>query len=72
MQKQDKELSVTAIIWDTTAFGKKVLLISLMYEAFTSHAAEELKMTDQLRWVGMMNAIKHQAEEIIWNEVVYK
>ena len=33
---------------------------------------EDLKMTDQLRWVGMMNAIKHQAEEIIWNEVVYK
>jgi hypothetical protein len=32
---------------------------------------EELKMTDQLRWVGMMNAIKSQVEEIIWNEIVY-
>ncbi|MCQ2454085.1 MAG: TnpV protein [Clostridia bacterium] len=33
---------------------------------------ENLKMTDQLRWVGMMNTIKHQVEEIIWNEIVYK
>ena len=31
---------------------------------------EELKMKDQLRWVGMMNAIKGQVEEIIWNEIV--
>jgi hypothetical protein len=32
---------------------------------------EKLKMTDQLRWVGMMNAIKSQVEEIIWSEIVY-
>ena len=32
---------------------------------------EKLKMTDQLRWVGMMNAIKSQVEEIIWNEIIY-
>ena len=33
---------------------------------------EELKMRDQLRWVGMMNEIKNQVEEIIWQEIVYK
>ena len=33
---------------------------------------EQLKMTDQLRWVGMMNTIKAQVEEIIWNEIIYK
>ena len=32
---------------------------------------EQLKMTDQLRWVGMMNAIRSQVEEFIWNEIVY-
>lgn len=32
---------------------------------------KQLKMTNQLRWVGMMNAIKTQVEEIIWNEIVY-
>lgn len=33
---------------------------------------ERMKMTDQLRWVGMMNALKAQIEEIIWSEIVYK
>ncbi len=33
---------------------------------------EQMKMTDQLRWVGMMNAIKGQVEEIIWSMIVYK
>lgn len=33
---------------------------------------EQLKMTNQLRWVGMMNTIKAQVEEIIWNEIIYR
>lgn len=33
---------------------------------------EQLKMTDQLRWVGMMNAIKSQVEEFIWKQIVFK
>lgn len=33
---------------------------------------ERLKMMDQLRWVGMMNAFKGQVEEIIWNDIIYK
>ena len=33
---------------------------------------ERMKMTDQLRWVGMMNTIKNQVEEIIWNQIVYQ
>ena len=32
---------------------------------------EQLKMTDQPRWVGMMNSIKSQVEEIIWNRIIY-
>ena len=32
---------------------------------------EELKMKDQLRWDGLMIAIKVQVEEIIWNEIIY-
>ncbi len=34
--------------------------------------SEQMKMTDQLRWVGMMNAIKGQIEEVIWSMIVYK
>ena len=36
-----------------------------------SNLTEELKNTDILYWVGTMNAIKNQAEEIIFNELIY-
>ena len=32
---------------------------------------EEMKNTDQLYWVGTMNTIKSQAEEIILKELIY-
>ncbi len=32
---------------------------------------EELKATDQMAWVGMMNSIQAQIEEIIYNEIIY-
>lgn len=32
---------------------------------------EQLKATDQMRWVGLMNTIKAQVEEIIFAELVY-
>ena len=32
---------------------------------------EELKATDQMRWVGLMNNIRQAAEEMILNELIY-
>ena len=32
---------------------------------------EALKASDPMRWVGLMNSLKAQAEEIILNELVY-
>ena len=34
-------------------------------------ATEALKASDPIRWVGLMNSLKAQAEEIILNELVY-
>lgn len=34
-------------------------------------ATEELKAKDQMRWVGLMNNCKAQAEEIILKELIY-
>ena len=34
-------------------------------------ATDELKATDQLKWVGLMNACRNQAEEIINAEIIY-
>ena len=37
-----------------------------------SDLTEEMKNTNQLYWVGMMNNFKNQAEEIVYNEIIYK
>ena len=36
-----------------------------------SDLTEDIKNTDMLYWVGMMNNFKNQAEEIILNELIY-
>lgn len=36
-----------------------------------SNLTEEMKNTDQLYWVGMMNNFKDQAEEIVLKELIY-
>lgn len=36
-----------------------------------SNLTEDMKNTDMLYWVGTMNAIKQQAEEIILNKLIY-
>ena len=33
---------------------------------------EKLKASDQMTWVGMMNALKKQVEELIWDQVAYR
>ena len=34
--------------------------------------SEELKATDQMQWVGLMNCIKAQAEEIVMKNIDYR
>lgn len=34
--------------------------------------AKEMKASDPMRWIGMMNTIKAQVEEIIFDEVIYR
>ena len=37
-----------------------------------SNLTEDMKNTDMLYWVGTMNAIKQQAEEIVLKEIIYQ
>lgn len=37
----------------------------------TSELTEDMKNTDPLRWSGIMNAIKNQAEEVVTKELIY-
>lgn len=32
---------------------------------------EELKAADQMKWVGLMNNIRHSAEETVLNDLIY-
>lgn len=36
-----------------------------------SDLTEDMKNTDMLYWIGIMNYIKAQAEEIVFNELIY-
>ncbi|NDO18962.1 TnpV protein [Lachnospiraceae bacterium MD329] len=40
--------------------------------AIKQGVTEQLKANDQMEWVGMMNNIKAQAEEIVYSTIVYK
>ena len=37
----------------------------------TAGVTEDLKVRDPMKWVGLMNAYKAQAEEVIRNELIY-
>lgn len=45
------------------------LLTAQMAE--TQGVTEALKASDQMKWVGMMNNIRHSAEEIVREELIY-
>ena len=54
---------------DTEAEEMLFQLVNQMAKA--EGITEELKATDQMKWVGLMNACRAQAEEIILSELIY-
>ena len=44
-------------------------MLPRMMEA--ASVTEELKARDPMRWVGLMNTLKAQAEEIVFQELIY-
>ena len=53
-----------------TAEERVNLIINKLKEK--SHLTEDMKNTEQLYWVGTMNSMKAQAEEIVFSELIYK
>lgn len=53
---------------DRTATEQINRLIKAMAEQDNTN--EQLKETNQLLWVGLMNNYKHSAEEIVYNEII--
>ena len=52
-----------------TALQRIEVIIAQLKEK--NHLIEEMKNTDQLYWVGMMNNFRNTAEEIVLNELIY-
>lgn len=48
-----------------------IVNITVREMAKENNVNEELKRTDQLKWVGLMNNFKNTAEEIVYNEIIY-
>ena len=55
---------------ERTAQGRVETMLPHMMEV--AGGTEELKACDPMRWVGLMNTLKAQAEEIIQDELIYK
>lgn len=58
-------------LWEIqeTAQNRMAQMMSEMAEE--AGVTEELKASDPLQWVGLMNTLKAQAEEIVLNELIY-
>ncbi|HJI06363.1 MAG TPA: TnpV protein [Faecalibacterium prausnitzii] len=54
---------------DRAARKRMDAMLPHMMEA--AGVTEELKASDPMRWVGLMNTLKAQAEEIIQDELIY-
>ncbi len=54
---------------EKTARTRLELMIPQM--AADKGVTEDLKATDQMKWVGLMNNIRHSAEEIIMQDLIY-
>ena len=78
--KEHKKADYTIMLLDGT-LGKHIVYTDiqakkrfeiLMKEMLEKNPIDEnLKDTDPLKWVGLMNNYKHSAEEIIYSELIY-
>lgn len=55
---------------DQAAYRRLAQIVPQLMQ--TAGVSEELKATDPLKWVGLANTCKAQAEEIIFEEMIYR
>ena len=58
-------------LYDTEQEAKRQIELTLSRLVKDRGITEELKATNPLRWVQKMNNAKHDAEEIVLNEIIY-
>ena len=58
-------------LYDTEQEAKRQIELTLSRLVKERGITEELKATDPLQWVREMNNAKHDAEELVLNEIIY-
>ena len=58
-------------LYETEQEAKQQIDLTLSRLVKERGITEELKATDPLRWVQEMNNAKHDAEELVMNEIIY-
>ena len=58
-------------LYETEQEAKRQIDLALSQLVKERGITEELKATNPLRWVQEMNNAKHDAEEIVMNEIIY-
>ena len=58
-------------LYESEQEAKRQIELTLSRLAKERGITEELKASDPLRWVQEMNNAKHDAEELVLNEIIY-
>ena len=59
-------------LYDADETAQRMLDQLIPQMAKDADVTEEMKASDPMRWIGMMNMIKAQVEEIIFSKVIYR
>lgn len=62
---------LTEHLAETEQTARKMVEQAVMQMAQAEGVTEELKATDPLRWAGLMNNLRHSAEEMVLNDLIY-
>lgn len=69
------QLLMNGTLWphlhETEEAAQRRIGMMLPKLAAEAGATEELKAADPLKWTGLMNSCKAQAEEVVLNELIY-
>lgn len=58
-------------LWEIDEQAQNTVNAIIAHMAEIDGVTEELKATDPMRWIGLMNNYRHCAEELVIREIVY-
>ena len=62
---------LTEHLSETEQTARRMVEQAVVQMARAEGVTEDLKATDPLRWTGLMNNLRHSAEELVLNDLIY-